>query len=61
MSLDEPLLDAVRGRAPAETGKTAAEVGVENLPAVAPDTLRGMERTDIPAEYREQVGRYFSP
>jgi hypothetical protein len=62
MNLEEPLLDAVRGRAPAQVrGTTAAEVGIENLPAASPETLRGMERTDIPAEYREQVGRYFSP
>jgi len=49
------------GRAPARPGETANQVGRGALGAVGPAEVGGVERSDVPEEYREQVGRYFSP
>ena len=46
---------------PREPGETANQVGSGALGAVGPAEVGGMERSDVPEEYREQVGRYFSP
>lgn len=58
-----PLPDGpvAMGRAEARPGETA---GVAPKGAAAParaDELGGVERSDVPEEYREQVGRYFHP
>jgi len=49
------------GRAPARPGETANQVGRGALGAVGPAEVGGVERSDVPEEYREQVGRYFRP
>lgn len=54
-----PLHGASRGRAPARAGETANQRGSGALGKVAPDEVSGVERSDVPQEYREQVGRYF--
>ena len=56
-----PLHGATLGRSPARAGETANQVGTGNLGNVGRAEVGAVERSDIPEEYREQVGRYFEP
>jgi hypothetical protein len=56
-----PLHGAVQGRAPGRAGETANRLGSGRLGEVAPDEVGAAERSRVPEEYREQVGRYFQP
>jgi hypothetical protein len=47
------------GRAPARAGETANQRGTGALGGVGRTEVGAVEGTDIPEEYREQVGRYF--
>ena len=49
------------GRTAGRAGDTANIRGSGALGDVGPSELGGVERSDVPEEYREQVGRYFSP
>jgi hypothetical protein len=51
----------VMGRAAGRAGETANLQGEGALGQVAPQEVNGVERSDVPEEYREQVGRYFNP
>jgi hypothetical protein len=51
----------VTGRAPARVGETANVRGTGALGTVGPDEIGGVSHSDVPEEYREQVGRYFEP
>ena len=51
----------VMGRTAGRPGETANTQGSGALGTVAPDEVGGVERSDVPEEYREQVGRYFQP
>ncbi len=42
-------------------GETANQKGSGALGKVAPQEIGGVERSEVPEEYREQVGRYFQP
>ncbi len=42
-------------------GETANQKGSGALGQVAPQEIGGVERSEVPEEYREQVGRYFEP
>jgi hypothetical protein len=42
-------------------GESANQLGTGSLGAVGPTEIGAVEGTDIPEEYREQVGRYFEP
>lgn len=53
------LHEATLGRAPARPGETANERGAGALGSVGRIEIGAVEGTDIPEEYREQVGRYF--
>lgn len=54
-----PNPGGVVGRAPALPGETARAGGEGRLGVVAPGEVAGASRSEIPREYREQVGRYF--
>lgn len=56
-----PMQGGTLGRAPARAGETANRAGTGALGDVAPEELSGVERSELPQEYREQVGRYFQP
>ncbi len=56
-----PMPGTVLGRAPARVGETANARGTGALGAVAPDEVGGVSRSEVPEEYREQIGRYFQP
>ncbi len=56
-----PFQGAGVGRAPARPGETANQVGVEALGSLGAAELGGVEGSELPQEYREQVGRYFQP
>lgn len=56
-----PLQAKTLGRAPARAGETAQKLGTEALGNMAPAELGAVERSDVPQDYREQVGRYFQP
>lgn len=49
------------GRAPSRPGETANRAGTGALGQVGPDEVGGVSRSEVPEEYREQVGRYFEP
>ncbi|APR83984.1 Hypothetical protein A7982_09333 [Minicystis rosea] len=51
----------VLGRSAGKAGETANLAGQGALGNAAPGELGGIERSDVPEEYREQVGRYFQP
>lgn len=60
-------LDVRRGRATSSRGRSAARQSVHTLTPTpravrsrGPEQIAGVERASIPAEYREQVSRYFS-
>ncbi|MBM4374901.1 MAG: hypothetical protein FJ095_07435 [Deltaproteobacteria bacterium] len=54
-----PNPGGVVGRAPGVAGETARIAGEGRLGEVAPGAVEGASRSEIPREYREQVGRYF--
>jgi hypothetical protein len=56
-----PMHVTAEGRAPARPGETANEQGTGALERAAPDQVGAVERSEVPEEYREQVGRYFQP
>jgi hypothetical protein len=49
------------GRTTGRAGEVANRQGTGQLGVVAPDEVGAVERSDVPEEYREQVGRYFQP
>ena len=56
-----PLHGTTLGRSAARPGETANRAGKGALGRVAPSEMSGVERSEVPEEYREQVGRYFQP
>lgn len=56
-----PMPGVAMGRAPGRPGETAKVLGTGALPSVGPKEISGVERSEVPEEYREQVGRYFQP
>jgi hypothetical protein len=56
-----PMPGVVAGRSAGRPGETANIRGQGALGEVAPGEVSGVERSDVPEEYREQVGKYFSP
>jgi hypothetical protein len=56
-----PLQGSTVGRTSARPGETAQTPQGSPLPGVGAEELRGVEHSNIPEEYREQVGRYFAP
>ncbi len=56
-----PMPGVVTGRGAGRAGDTANIRGTEGIGEVGPSEVGGVEHSDIPEEYREQVGRYFSP
>ncbi|MBX3182289.1 MAG: hypothetical protein KIT72_09455 [Polyangiaceae bacterium] len=56
------LHGATLGRSSSSGGReTANQRGAGGLGRVAPQEIGGVERSEVPEEYREQVGRYFQP
>ena len=56
-----PLSGSTLGRAPGRAGESANQKGAGALGQVGPTEVGGVERSEVPEEYREQVGRYFEP
>lgn len=56
-----PLETRSLGRAPARPGEVANERGTGELGHVGPAEIGAVEKSDIPEEYRQHVGRYFEP
>jgi len=56
-----PMHAATLGRAPGRAGETANQLGTGALGTVGPAEVGAVEGSEIPEEYREQVGRYFEP
>jgi hypothetical protein len=56
-----PMHGATLGRAPARAGETANELGTGSLGNAQRTEVGAVDHSDIPEEYREQVGRYFEP
>jgi len=61
MNPGAPMHEATLGRTEARAGETARQKGVGALGKVGPAELGGVEGSEVPEEYREQVGRYFQP
>lgn len=56
-----PMRGSSLGRAPARPGERAEFATDVTLRAAGPQEMRGVERPEIPEEYRDHVGRYFNP
>ncbi|WP_437645771.1 hypothetical protein [Sorangium sp. So ce362] len=56
-----PMPGIAMGRTAGRAGDTANVQGEGALGVVGPQEIGGVERSDVPEEYREQVGRYFQP
>src|SRR5262249_55406040 len=56
-----PMPGVVMGRTAGKAGETAHGLGPGALGSAAAGEIGGVERSDVPEEYREQVGRYFQP
>lgn len=61
LDLTRPLPDSTQGRAAGRSGEAARRAASAPPATNGGSELQGVERTPIPAEYREQVSRYFSP
>jgi hypothetical protein len=61
MNKGTPMPGVVMGRTAGKAGETANVRGVGALGQAAAGEVGGVERSDVPEEYREQVGRYFQP
>ncbi len=57
----KPMPGVVMGRTSGRAGDTANIQGTGALGQAAAGELGAIERSDVPEEYREQVGRYFQP
>jgi hypothetical protein len=57
----KPMPGVVMGRASGRPGETANVQGSGAIGKVGPGEVGGIERSEVPEEYREQVGRYFQP
>lgn len=57
----KPMPGMVMGRSAGRAGDTANIAGEGALGSAGPGEIGGIERSDVPEEYREQVGRYFQP
>jgi hypothetical protein len=56
-----PMPGIVMGRTSGRPGETANVQGTGALGAAGPNEVGAIDRSDVPEEYREQVGRYFQP
>jgi hypothetical protein len=61
MQAGAPMHGATLGRAPARAGETANQLGTGSLGNAQQSEVGAVDHSDIPEEYREQVGRYFEP
>ena len=61
MSKGRPMPGVVTGRTAGKVGETANVQGQGALGGAAATEIGGVERSDVPEAYREQVGRYFQP
>lgn len=61
MNAGAPMQGSTMGRAPSRPGETANQAGTGALGQAGPSELGGVEGSEVPEEYREQVGRYFQP
>ncbi|MRG95850.1 hypothetical protein [Polyangium spumosum] len=57
----KPMPGLVMGRTTGRAGESANIQGTGALGQAAAGELGAIERSDVPEEYREQVGRYFQP
>jgi hypothetical protein len=57
----KPMPGVVMGRSAGRAGETANLQGTGALGNAGPGEINGIERSVVPEEYREQVGRYFQP
>jgi hypothetical protein len=57
----KPMPGVVMGRAAGRAGETANIQGSGAIGKAGPGEVSGVERSEVPEEYREQVGRYFQP
>lgn len=56
-----PMPGVVMGRTEGQAGESANIRGTGALGQVGAQEIEGVTRSDVPEEYREQVGRYFQP
>jgi hypothetical protein len=61
MNKGAPNAGTTMGRSTGRAGDAANTRGSGALGEVGPSEVNGIERSEVPEEYREQVGRYFQP
>ena len=58
---DTPMPGQIQTYAQGRAGGTANRRGTGDLKTVGPSEVDGVERSDVPQEYRDQVRQYFQP
>ena len=61
LNKSQAMPGAVTVTAQGRAGGTANTRGTGDLKIVGPNEIDGVERSDVPQEYREQVRQYFQP
>jgi hypothetical protein len=61
MNGGDPNPGTTMGRGPSRAGETANARGTGALGDAAPDEIGGTRASDVPQEYRDQIGKYFQP
>ena len=61
MSVAHAMPGAVTTFAPGRVGDVSTVQANGDLRAAAPAQLDGVEKSDVPEEYREHVRQYFNP
>jgi hypothetical protein len=61
MNKSHAMPGAVTTFTPGKAGGTANQRGTGDLRAVGPSEVDGVDRSDVPEEYRDHVRQYFQP
>ena len=58
---NQPMPGTIQTFSQGRAGGTANTRGTGDLKVVGPTEIDGVERSDVPQEYRDQVRQYFQP
>jgi hypothetical protein len=61
MNAGKPMPGTITGHTAGRAGGTANVQGTGALHAAGPGEVDGVEHSEVPEEYREQVRQYFQP
>jgi hypothetical protein len=61
MNPGEAMPGSITTFTPGKSGGTANQRGTGDLRVVGPKEIDGVDRSDVPEEYRDHVRQYFQP